>query len=314
MNWEEFKTKVVDFLTTKGLEWGEALLRLVIILILGVIVIKLVMSIVNKLFKKSKLEHAAVGFIKTLIKFVLNLLLILIMCQSVGIPMTGLIALLSAAGLAVSLALQDSLSNLANGFVIISTRPFKEGDYVTINGEEGTIISIKMMYTVLKTSDGKIINIPNKAVVASDIVNYNANGERRLQFQFDVAYESDLNLVKDIVKRVILSNPKVKLDPAPQIMLTELNDSSVRVTARCWTTCDDYWDVNYYVIDNVFNEFKRENVSIPFPQMEVRLRDDKVVSLFREEPLPERPEPQPEPESEETREKKKWPLLGKEKQ
>lgn len=311
MNWNEIKTEITQFFTTKGLEWGTALLRLLLLLIVGVIVIKIIMKIVGKLFKKSRLEPAAVGFIKGTIKFVLQLLLVLILCQSVGIPMTGLIALLSAAGLAVSLALQDSLSNLANGFVIISTRPFKEGDYVTAGGEEGTVIKIKMMYTVLKTPDGKIINIPNKSVVANDIVNFNENGTRRLQLDFDVAYESDLNLVKDIVKKVVYSNPKVLLDPEPVIMLTELGGSSVRVTARCWTACGDYWDVNYYVLDNVFNEFKREGISIPYQQMEVRLRDDEVKNPFRADPLPERPEESIPAEAEP--EKKTFFHFGKEK-
>ncbi len=291
MDWEKIKNAVTSFLSDGGLKILKALL----VFIVGFILIKLVMKIVKSIFSKTSMEKITQSFLLSIIKFVLNLILIITVLQSLGIATTGLIALISAAGLAVSLALQNSLSNLANGVVIITTKPFREGDYVSINGVEGSVKNIKMLTTSIVTADNKMVVLPNSSIVTNEVVNYNALKTRKVTFAFDVDYASDINQVKQIILDVMTSNGKVRLEPAPFVALKTLKDSSLGFTASCWVDCEDYWSVYYYVMENVFNELKRNNINIPFNQVEVRLRNDEVVMPVNKDALPlrvekERPE------------------------
>lgn len=283
---EKIKNFFVDLFLNKGI----SLLWAILILVVGVVLIKLVIKIIKKATANSKLDKITVGFLLSIFKFVAYVILVLICCQTIGIPITGLVALLTTASLAIGLALQDSLSNLANGIVLITTKPFHEGDYVAVSGVEGKVKTIKMLNTTLVTNDNKVIVLPNSKIVTSEIVNYNTLGRRRVDFTFGVAYESDVKQVRDIIMSVIKSNGKVLLDPSPFCSLKTLNESSIDFFANCWCDAEDYWDVYYYVTEKVFNEFKKANISIPFNQMEVRLRNDEVVSPVDPEPLPERVE------------------------
>ena len=282
--------KVKDFLWDLLLNKGVTVLWGLFIVFIGYIAVKVLLKIVNKILAKSRMEKITISFLMSIIKFVAYIVLILIVAQIFGIPVTGAIALLSTAGLAVGLALQDSLSNLANGIVIITTKPFHEGDFVKIGGVEGKVKNIKMLTTALVTTDNKLVVIPNSEIVTSEIINYNVLGRRRVDFTFGVAYESDIKLVRDIIEKVMLSNGKVLLDPKPFISLKTLNSSSIDFFANCWCDAEDYWDVYYYVTNNVFNEFKKNNISIPYNQVEVRLREDEVKMPYDTASLPEREE------------------------
>ena len=286
MTWGKIKEAFTSFLADGGVK----ILKAVLIFIIGYLIIKLIMKICKSLFAKSKLEKITQSFLLSIMKFALNLILIITILQSLNIATTGLIALISAAGLAISLSLQNSLSNLANGIVIITTKPFKEGDYVNINGVEGTVRNIKMLTTAIVTTDNKLVVLPNSDIVTNDVINYNAFKTRKVIFNFDVDYASDLKQVKDIILNVMKSDGKVHLDPEPFVALKEMKESSLGVTANCWVDAEDYWSVYYYVMDNVFNEFKRNNISVPYNQMEVRLRTDEVVLPVNKEALPERVE------------------------
>ena len=287
IDWQNIWQQIVNFGKTIGLR----ILEVIGILILGIIVIKILMKILNKIFSKTKMPKVTYKFLLNVLRFALYLLLLIIICQVVGIPITGFVAVVSAAGLALSLALQDSLSNLANGVVIISTRPFKEGDYIKIEDIEGTVAEIKMLYTIIDTTDNKRVSIPNSLVVDSELINYSTNPTRRVSFSFEIDYASDVEKAKKIILDVMTNCNKVLIEPkAPFCSLYSLNASSITLNANCWCLNADYWDVYYFVMDNVFNELKRNNISIPFNQMEVRLRTDEVTMPVRQDEMAKRDE------------------------
>lgn len=286
IDWNAIGQEALNILKTVGIN----ILQCLGVFILGYIVIKLVIKVLRKIFSKTRMPSVTAKFLLTIIKFSLYLLLLIAICQIIGIPITGFVAVISAAGLALSLAMQDSLSNLANGVVIISTRPFNEGDYIKIDDVEGTVKEIKMLHTIIDTSDNKTISIPNSIVVGSELINYSHNKTRKVTFSFSVDYATDVEKAKQIIKNVMTSCNKVLLDPAPFSALDKLDESCITIAANCWCYSNDYWDVYYYVMENVFNEFKRENVAMPYNQLEVRLRNDKVTLPVNEQPLPQRDE------------------------
>ena len=281
MAWEQLKEKFINFVTDGGIK----LLECIGVFILGIIVIKIFLKISKKLLGKTKIDIVAQRFILNVVKFVFYLLLIVVIAQIIGIPITGFIAILSAAGLAISLALQGSLSNLANGVVIIITKPFKEGDYVSIDGNEGTVKEIKMLHTILLTTDNKLVSIPNKTVVENDIVNYNGRKTRKVVFNFSVAYASDVSTVKKIIYDCIINNEKVNIEPAPFVALKSLDSSSITFVANCWCKSEEYWDVYYEITETVFNELKRNKIEIPYNQLEVRMHNGNEVLPYNKTPL-----------------------------
>ena len=223
-------------------------------------------------------------------KFILWLLLILLLLSQLGIEVTGILTAFSAIILAVGMALQNAIANVANGIIIISSHMFKKGDYIITNGVEGNITDINFMFTTLNTPDNKKITLPNSTLLNNNVTNLGAYPKRRVDFTFSVAYESDVEAVKKIVTDVMVSNGKIYLDPEPFCRLKYLSASSIDFFANCWCDNEDYWDVYYYVMENVYNEFKRKNISVPYNQLEVRERKDNVKMPVSGKGLPKREE------------------------
>lgn len=267
-----------------------SILTFVGVFVVGLIVVKVLINLTRKILGKTKMEKIAQNFIVTAVKLILYLIYILILLSLVGVEITGILTALSALLLAVGMALQSNISNLANGIVIVSTHMFKRGDFIEVDGVQGSIIEINFLFTTLLTTDNKKITLPNSTIVNSSVVNSGANPKRRVDFMFSVAYETDVELVKKIVTDVMKSDGRVYLDPAPFCRLKVLGASSIDFAANCWCDTTDYWDVYYYIIENVYNEFKRNNVSIPYNQLEIRNRVDDVKMPFNKEPLQERVE------------------------
>ncbi|MBO7390543.1 MAG: mechanosensitive ion channel family protein [Clostridia bacterium] len=286
MDWDNVWSTIAEFFSSNV--WN--IVAFFAALVIGMIVIKIVVVIFRKIFARTKVEEVARNFILAIVKFVLWLILILILLSIMGVQMTGVIAALSAAILAIGMALQSNIANIANGIVIVVTKMFKKGDYITVGDKEGNIVEINFLFTTLFTPDNKKVTIPNSTIVNSAVVNAGANPKRRVNFTFPVAYDSDVDLVKSIVIDVMTSNGKIYLDPAPFCKLKEFGASSIDFFANCWCDSPDYWDVYYYVMENVFNEFKRHGISIPFTQLEVRQLTGESRMPYREEPLPERVE------------------------
>ena len=286
MDWAGIWNDIVTYFQTNV--WN--IVFFFVILILGIIIIKIIMTVLRKVLGKTRMERIAQQFICTAVKFCLWLILILILLSQIGIQISGILTAISALILAVGMALESNMANLANGIVIVSNHMFKKGDYIIVDGVEGNITDINFLFTTLLTSDNKKITLPNSTIVNSSVTNLGANAKRRVDFTFSVAYESDVELVKKIVTDVMKSDGRVYLDPAPFCRLKTMNASSLDFSANCWCDNEDYWDVYYYVMEWVYNEFKRNKVSVPYNQLEVRERKDNVNAPVIGKKLPERVE------------------------
>ena len=286
MDWAGLWNDIVTYFQTNV--WN--IVFFFVILILGIIIIKIIMTVLRKVLGKTHMERIAQQFICTAVKFCLWLILILILLSQIGIQISGILTAISALILAVGMALENNMANLANGIVIVSNHMFKKGDYIIVDGVEGNITDINFLFTTLLTSDNKKITLPNSTIVNSSVTNLGANAKRRVDFTFSVAYESDVELVKKVVTDVMKSDGRVYLDPAPFCRLKTMNASSLDFSANCWCDNEDYWDVYYYVMEWVYNEFKRNNISVPYNQLEVRERKDNVKVPVIGKKLPERVE------------------------
>ncbi len=286
MDWAGIWNDIVTYFQTNV--WN--IVFFFVILILGIIIIKIIMTVLRKVLGKTRMERIAQQFICTAVKFCLWLILILILLSQIGIQISGILTAISALILAVGMALESNMANLANGIVIVSNHMFKKGDYIIVDGVEGNITDINFLFTTLLTSDNKKITLPNSTIVNSSVTNLGANAKRRVDFTFSVAYESDVELVKKIVTDVMKSDGRVYLDPAPFCRLKTMNASSLDFAANCWCDNEDYWDVYYYVMEWVYNEFKRNKISVPYNQLEVRERKDNVNAPVIGKKLPERVE------------------------
>lgn len=273
MSWTKIWNDIVNFFKNNvwHIVWFFA------ILVIGIIVIKIVMNMTRRLLKRTKMERIAQQFICTILKFVLYLILVLLLLGQIGVEITGILTACSAVILAVGMALQNCIANVANGIIIISSHLFKKDDYIVTGGVEGKITDINFLFTTLITNDNKKITLPNSSIVNGTVTNLGAYPKRRVDFMFSVAYESDVELVKKVVVDVMKSDGRVYLDPAPFCRLKIMNASSLDFAANCWVDNADYWDVYYYIMENVYNEFKRHGISVPYNQLEVRERKDKVT-------------------------------------
>ena len=233
MDWGKIWDDIVNYFSTNA--WN--ILFFFVILILGIIIIKILLTVIRKVLSKTKMEKIAQQFICTTIKFCLWLVLILLLLSQIGIEITGILTTISALILAVGMALESNMANLANGIVMVSNHMFKKGDYIIVDGVEGNITDINFLFTTLMTSDNKKVTIPNSTLVNSSVSNLGANPKRRVDFTFSVAYESDVELVKKIVIAVMKSDGRVYLAPEPFCRLKTMNASSLDFFANCW--CDN---------------------------------------------------------------------------
>ena len=259
--------KLTDFLGEYAI---ETILPAVLILAVGLLVIRVVKTIVRKVLNTSKLEKAAHSLIKSLVAVVLYLLLGLMVASRLGIDVTGIIAMASVLSLAVSLAVQNMLANVIGGFTLLYTQPFHSGDYVEVGAEAGTVMEIGMAYTKLQTPDNKMISIPNATVVAGDIVNYSITGTRRLDVNIRAEYEEDSQRVIDALLEAG-EDPRVLADPAPCAVITGYSTDAVNYSLRVWTKTEDYWDVNFLINRRIRDSFAEKDIRIAYPRMHVQL-------------------------------------------
>ena len=283
---KEVWDKIVEFFKNN---YSNILIALGIFVI-GIILIMLIMRIIKASFRKGGMEPIAARFIAAIIRFVLLLVLILICIRSLGFEITGLTTAISAILLAIGVALKEAIANIANGLIIISSQKFKQGDYIVTSGVEGSIQDINFIFVTLKTPDGKQVTLPNSILVNNPVINLGAYPTRRVSFELNVAYETDLELAKKVVLAAVNSCGLVRNEPKPTCRLKSLDNSSVMLFTTCWVDNEDYWDAYYEILDRIFNEFKRNNISIPYQQIEIRERKEEVVMPVVGDKLPERVE------------------------
>jgi len=238
----------------------------------GIIISKIVVMIMSKGLSKSKIDATAHSFLKSLIRVVLYTIVIVMTLTKLGVPMTSIIAVIGAAGLAIGLALQNSMSNVAGGFIILFSKPFKVGDYIETGTTSGTVQAISILYTRLLTIDNKAIYIPNGQVSSSTLTNYNEEANRRLDLTFSISYSNDFVKAKQIIRDIIIDNPLSFKDPEPVIRVTEHASNSIKIIAKTWVKSEDYWELNYDLLEAIKSKFDEENISIPYNQLEVNLK------------------------------------------
>lgn len=261
--------------------YGPKAIGAVITLLVGLWVIKIAMKIFQKTLEKSKMEPTLNSFILSLLGVGLKILLVITVLTMAGVEMTSFVALIGAAGLAVGLALQGSLSNFAGGVLIIFFKPFKVGDFIEANGNAGTVREIQILHTILTTPDNKVIIIPNGPLSNSVITNFSREGKRRVDMTFGVGYEADIREVQKILSGIVAEDNRVMKEPAPMIRLLELADSSVNFTVRMWVKTSDYWNVYFDTQEKVKLAFDENGISIPFPQMDVHFQSSNLPELVK---------------------------------
>lgn len=249
------------------------LLPPLVMVIVCLIVIKIVMKFVKKGIAKSKLEKGLHTFVEKTIKVILYFIAILIIADMLSIPITSLIATFSVVGLAASLAIQDTLSNLASGVTVLVTHPFKTGDYVDVSDVSGTVKEINFTHTVLTTPDNKVIRVPNKDVVGATIVDYSENKERRVAISFDVSYNCEMKKVIEVMRAVIESTPNILMDKEIFTRVTAYKESAIEYTIRVWAKNEDYWNVHFDLLEKVKAEFDKNSIEIPYNQLDVHVHN-----------------------------------------
>ena len=260
----------------KLLDFAIDVILAAVVFAIGTRVIKWLVKIVKGSMERANVEQGVLTFIGSLLKYVLYFVLVLVILSQFGVTASSVIAVLGSAGLTVGLALQGSLSNFAGGVLILLLKPFVVGDYIIENADkmEGTVAEITIFYTKLLTVDNKAIMIPNGTLSNSSIINVTAMNKRRLDLLFGVAYDSDIKKVKEILERVAIGDEAIIKDEPTNVFVSELKDSYVEVGARGWVKKEDYWNAKWRITENVKLEFDKAGISIPFPQVEVTMKNN----------------------------------------
>ncbi len=267
---QEALRSLIPLATTYGLQ----ALGAIVILIVGKVAAGIAANLSERGLTRAKVDKALVGFLGSLVRYGVLTFAVIAALANFGIQTTSFVTVLGAAGLAVGLALQGSLSNFAAGVLILLFRPFGLGDFVEAGGVAGAVQQIGILTTVLTSPDNKKIIVPNSQIMGGTIVNYSANDTRRVDLTVGVGYGDDLGKAKAVLEKIVQDHPKVLPDPAPVIEVAELGDSSVNFVVRPWVKTPDYWEVYFDLNRTIKETFDREGVSIPFPQRDVHLYNE----------------------------------------
>ncbi len=261
----------VDTAVQMAILYGPRVILALIVLVLGLWMINRFVGLMAKGMERSNTEPTLARFLRNLTSVGLKALLFVSLAQLVGIPTASFIAILGAAGLAVGLALQGSLANFAGGVLVLMFKPFKVGDYIVAQGVGGTVKEIQILHTILNTPDNTRIVVPNGVLSNSVVTNYSAEPTRRVDFVFGIGYGDDIGKARDIIAGIIAADERTFDDPAPQIVVSNLGESSVDITVRVWSNAGDYWGIKFDLTERVKQAFDAQGITIPFPQRDVHL-------------------------------------------
>ena len=271
IDWQEVWQKVVNWITTEGLKF---LVALIILLILFRI-INIISRVIRKRMIKRNRDRTIISVVYQLIRIGGKLLAFFVFLGYVGINTAGIGTLLASLGVGIGMAIQGSLSNLAGGIVIIIMRPFKLGDFIVAQGQSGTVDDIRIFYTYLITPDNRVVMIPNGTLANGVIVNNNSKGIRRLDNKFSISYDADYNKAVEIIKEIISSHEEVLPDKPVFVRMTEHAASSIEITSKVWVDADNYWGLNFDLIEEVKEAFDREGIEIPYQTINVITKDSE---------------------------------------
>ena len=263
--------RLIGKLAALGAEFGVKLITAIAIFIIGRWVAIGVKNLIEKALKKTRTDETLISFTVHLSYIAMIAFVVIASLGQLGIQTTSFIAVLGAAGLAVGLALQGSLSNFAAGVLMLIFRPFKVGDYVEGAGVAGTVKEVQIFTTILTTPDNKTIIVPNAKITGDNIINYATQGTRRIDMAFDVAYSADIDKTKRTLLDLIKADKRFLADPAPQIAVNQVGDGRVNIICRPWVKADDYWDAYFDTLEAVKKRFDAENINPPVPRQDVHL-------------------------------------------
>ena len=270
---EKTGTALEKFLASdKLIELGESAVKLILLIILGLILMKIIMKITRKTLVKSNADPVVYTFVLNAVKVICLIVLVTMCLGALGIPMSTVVAVLGAAGAAIALALKDSLANVAGGVMIIVTQPFSKDDHIDLGDVSGKVEKIDLFRTTLKTFDNKTITIPNGLINTSVLINHSKEDLRRVDCTFGIGYSNDIGEAKAILKNVCDANPAIFQEPLPLIGVANHGDNSVMLDVKVWCETDAYWDVKYYLEENVKLAFDEHGIEIPYPQVDVHLK------------------------------------------
>ena len=248
----------------------------IILLFVGcMVVMKVILRLMDRAFVRLEMEKSLHTFIHAALRVILWLITLCIVLDYIGVPMTSLVAVLGVIGLAVSLAIQGTLSNLAGGIQVLVSKPFKAGDYVEAGGVSGTVKEVGLAYTKLSTVDNKVISVPNGQISAEKIINYTTAEQRRVDLKFNASYDDPPERVIAAIKGVVGAHPKALFTPEPFVRVSAYQDSSIEYTVRVWCATEDYWDLYYDLLEQVKQAFDQAGIEIPYGHLNVHLIQEK---------------------------------------
>lgn len=267
---------ITAWLDQHALDWGIKIAIAIAIFIVGKIIARILANVLEKAMHRAKMENLLVSFLGNIVYGVLLVAVVLAALDSLGVNVTSLLAILGAAGLAVGLALKDSLANFAAGVMIIIFRPFKIGDFITAGGVSGTVNEIGLFATLMSTGDNQRIIVPNSGIIGGNITNTSALPTRRVDLVFGISYDDNIGQAKDIIQSVLDADDRVFDDPAPVIRVGELGASSVDLQVRPWCNSGDYWGLRCDLLEVIKVKFDEAGISIPYPQQDVHMHEVKA--------------------------------------
>lgn len=268
-----------DIIINFTAEYGLKLVGAIAIFFIGKWIARQVIHLMSRAMEKAKVDATLISFASNLVYVALIIMVVVAAASNLGVNTSSFLAIFGAAGLAIGLALKDTLSNVGAAVLIIFFKPFKVGDYVEASNVQGIVHSMNLFSTTLITPDNRSIIIPNGTLIAGNIINYTGNESRRIDMVFDIDYKDDLQLSKEVIMQALLANPKVLKEPAPAVVVGALTDNSVQLYARPWVAADAYWDTKFEITEAVKLAFDTNHISIPFPQMDLHVRKGEIIQI-----------------------------------
>ena len=265
----QYADQAMTLIQTKGVDFGIQLITAILIFYIGKWIANALAKGIRTVMEKNDVDATLTSFVSNLVRMAMLVFVVIAAITQLGVPSAQFVAVVGAAGLAVGLALQGSLSNFAAGVLIVAFRPYKVGDFVDAAGVSGTVDSVQILTTILKTPDNKQIIVPNSQIMGSIITNFSTNPTRRVDMVVGVSYSDDLDKVKSVLEELVAAEDRILDDPACTIAVSELADSSVNFVLRPWVNAADYWGVKFDMTERIKKRFDEEGISIPFPQQDV---------------------------------------------
>ncbi|MRX28402.1 mechanosensitive ion channel family protein [Kangiella sp. HZ709] len=254
-----------------SLEYAPKLAMAIVVFIIGSIIIRMVTGALKRLFDKKDYDETLERFLLSLTGIILKILLVITVVTMLGVQMTSFVAILGGAGLAIGMALSGTLQNFAGGVMLLIFRPYKVGDVIHAEGHTGKVEEIQIFNTVLRTPDNQTIIIPNSPISTNSLINYSAQGTRRVDLTIGIGYDDDIDEAKKVILDTVSKDSRIHQEPAPFIAVSELADSSVNFTLRLWGDVADYWGIYFDNLEAIKKALDAANISIPYPQTDLHL-------------------------------------------